>query len=106
MGDTYRNLLLSPLDLARTSCSRLTGVIGLRGIAIGLGFRNFAGHSFAAAPARPPLGSPLLHFLVLLVGRFGNLNDYLATVELGLVKLIDGLLNGLCVGQSDEAIAR
>ena len=105
MGGTYGDLLLSPLDLARTSCSRLGGIVRLRGIAISLSLRDLTRHSFAPAPAGPPLGFPLLLF-VLLVGRFGNLNDYRTTVEIGLVKLIDGLLDGLCVGQSDEAIAR
>jgi len=41
-----------------------------------------------------------------LFGRFGNLNDYRAAIELLLVKCIDSLLGSLCCGKSDESIAR
>jgi len=41
-----------------------------------------------------------------LIGRFGNLDDYRATIELLLVKSVDGLLGGLCCGKSDESVTR
>jgi hypothetical protein len=41
-----------------------------------------------------------------LFGRFGNLNDYRATIELLLVKGVDSLLGSLCCGKGNESITR
>jgi hypothetical protein len=80
---------------------------GLRfGLAISLSLSNLTRHSLAAASARLPLCLLLLLLLILLVGRLGNLDNYLATVELLLIKGLDSLLRGLCVGHSDKTIAR
>ena len=72
---------------------------------IGLGLGDFTGDGLAAAPAGSPLGPPFFFLLVLLIGRFGNLDNYLTTVEVRLVEGLDSFLCGLCGSQSDETIA-
>lgn len=75
-------------------------------LAVGLSLGNLTRYSFAPAPARLPLGLLFLLLLILLIGRLGNFDNYLATVELLLIKSLDSFLCGLCAGYGDETIAR
>jgi hypothetical protein len=75
-------------------------------LAIGLGISDFTRDRFAAASARLPFGLLLLLLLVLLVGWFGNLDNYLAIIELLLIKSLDSLLCSLCGRDSDKTVAR
>jgi hypothetical protein len=44
-------------------------------VAVGLGFGNLSWDTFATAPARFPLGAPLLLLFVFLIRRLGDLDD-------------------------------
>ena len=47
----------------------------------------------------------LLLLLVFLIRRFGNLDNYLAAIELLFVEELDSFLCGLLCGQRNETIA-
>lgn len=100
---TYSGLFLL-LGLGHIVCGR-GGILHL-GLAIGLSFGHLARNGLATAPARFPLGLFLLLFFVLLVGRLGNLDDHIATVELLFVKELDSLLSGFYGGHGDKTVAR
>jgi len=94
--EIYSGFLLLLLGLGCLVSAGSSGSFCLCRVAVSLSLRDLPGNSLAAAPAGSPLGFPLLLFLVLLVGRLGNLDDYLSAIELLLVKKVDSLLRGLC----------
>jgi hypothetical protein len=85
---------------------RFTSAISFGSFAVGFSFGYFAWDGLmVTAPAESPPRSPLPLFVVLLIGRFGDLDDHLTTIKLRSVKLFDDFFCRLGAGEGNESIA-